>query len=51
MMVGLEIKCPKLSTHIGYLRAGKLPHGIRSTGTGLHVYHGAEVVGFYELSP
>lgn len=22
---GLEIKCPKLSTHIGYLRAGKLP--------------------------
>ena len=22
---GLEIKCPKLSTHIGYLRSGKLP--------------------------
>lgn len=22
---GLEIKCPKLSTHIGYLRNGKLP--------------------------
>ena len=23
--VGVEIKCPKASTHIGYLRAGKLP--------------------------
>jgi hypothetical protein len=48
---GIEVKAPLPHTHVSYLRDGRYPGKVYSTGAGLFVDNREGMVGFYELPP